>query len=164
MLGTLQRQCEKLKMRIIALGTPLSPPGCVHTHKLRQILFDYSEIATSLGYSTSQEKNLFKCAIYIYFKLLGLHFQIKNLCDLYKASTYVDKYMNHYFENDARLFWSHCKPGDSKGPAHNSCSASVRGWPRWADNIKSATTQAGVDSKTTGILSGSALTTRLSNE
>jgi hypothetical protein len=104
MLGTLQRHCEKLKMRIIALGTPVSPPGCVHTHKLRQILFDYSEIATILGYHASQEKNLFKYAMYIYFKLLGLHFQIKNLCDLYKASSYVDKYMNHYFENDARLF------------------------------------------------------------
>jgi len=103
MLGTLQRQCEKLKMRIIVLGTPLSPPGCLHTHKLRQILFDYSEMATALGYRANK-KNLFGCAVYIYFKLLGLHFQIRNLCEFYKASTYVDKYMNHYFENDARLF------------------------------------------------------------
>lgn len=163
MLGTLQRQCEKLKMRIIALGTPLSPPGCIHTHKLRQILFDYSEMASSLGYPASIEKNLFSCAVYIYFKLLGLHFQIKNLCDFYKASTYVDKYMNHYFQKDDRLFWSHCNPGDSKGPAHNTCSASLRGWPRWADNIKSAMTQAGVASNTTGILLGSVSTTLLSN-
>ena len=104
MLDTLQRQCEKLKMRIIVLGTPLSPPGCVHTHKLKQMHFDYSEMADSLGYPASLEKNLFKCAAYIYLKLLGLHFQIKNLCDLYKASTYVDNYMNHYFGNDAKLF------------------------------------------------------------
>lgn len=103
MLGTLQRQCEKLKMRIIVLGTPLSPPGCVHTHKLRQILFDYSEMATALGYRGNKKK-IFGCAVYIYFKLLGLHFQIRNLCEFYKASTYVDKYMNNYFENDARLF------------------------------------------------------------
>ncbi len=102
MLSTLQRQCERLKMRIIVLGTPLSPPGCVHTHKLRQILFDYSEMAVALGYPL--EQNLFKCATYIYLKLLGLHFRIQHLRDFYLASTFVDKYMKHYFENDAKLF------------------------------------------------------------
>lgn len=102
MLGTLQRHSERLKMRIIALGNPLSPPGCVHTHKLKQINFDYVEMAQVLGYRG--DKTLFKCAAYIYFRLLGLHFRIHNLCDFYKASSYVDDYMNHYFENDPRLF------------------------------------------------------------
>ena len=104
MLTTLQRQTTLLKMRIIALHIALTPPGCVHTHRLKQIHHDYTEIATNMGYPSSLEKNLFTRASYIYFKLIGTHFVIRNLCDLFKASTYVENYMNHYFENSNRLF------------------------------------------------------------
>ena len=35
---------------------------------------------------------------------MGTHFIICNLCDFFKASTHVEKYMNHYFEKSNRLF------------------------------------------------------------
>jgi len=102
MLTTLQRQTALLKMRMIALHIVLTPPGCVHTHRLKQIHHDYTEIARKMGYKG--KLNLFTCASYIYFKILGTHFVIRNLCDLFKASTYVENYMNRYFENSNRLF------------------------------------------------------------
>ena len=102
MLTTLQCQTANLKMRIIELGWALSPPGCVHAHRLKQMNHDYSEMADAMGYRG--EKHLFKYAMYIYLHLMGTHFIIRNLCDFFKASTHVEKYMNHYFENPTDSF------------------------------------------------------------
>lgn len=102
MLTTLQKQTELLKMRIISLGWALPPPTCLHTHRLKQIRHEYVEMAEKMGLEAPD--NLFQCAQYIYCKLMGTHLVIRNLCDLFKASTYVETYMNHYFENSPKLF------------------------------------------------------------
>jgi hypothetical protein len=95
MLDELLSETYTLKMRLIELGIVLSPPGCVHNNKLKQLQYDFQEIAVHCGYK--KDAPLFEHAAFIYQFIIPMYFQINNLKDLKICSSNVHSYMSHYF-------------------------------------------------------------------
>lgn len=99
MLDKLHAETCTLKMRLVALGLPLSPPACIHQHKLKQMQSDFYEMACQLGYSGS-DKLLFT-AQYVFMQVTARHIVLNNIQDLSDGSQIVTQYMDHYFKSSS---------------------------------------------------------------